>query len=187
MEWIQEVDTKILMGLREFFCSAWLDGPMMFISRLGNHGLIWIVLAVCLLLVGMVDKKKKSYRVCGIMVGLSLLFNLLLCNIWLKPLVARSRPYDLLEYEILLPALSDYSFPSGHTSASFAAATAVYAMNKKWGTIAFVFAGLMGFSRLYLGVHFPSDVFFGAFLGCFAAKIAIFMVQKIILSKKSNI
>ena len=112
--------------------------------------------------------------------------NAVLCNGILKPLVARTRPYDLLGYDILVHRLSDFSFPSGHTSASFAGATALFYMNKKWGTVAYVFAILMGFSRLYLGVHFPSDVLAGAFLGWLAAKIAIYSFNRFILIKKSQ-
>ncbi|MBQ2924585.1 MAG: phosphatase PAP2 family protein, partial [Anaerotignum sp.] len=73
----------------------------------------------------------------------------------------------------LIPPVGDPSFPSGHTSASFAAATAIYAINRKWGIAAYVFAAVMGFSRLYLGVHFPTDVLAGALVGTAAAMIII--------------
>ncbi|MBQ2925151.1 MAG: phosphatase PAP2 family protein, partial [Anaerotignum sp.] len=73
----------------------------------------------------------------------------------------------------LIPPVGDPSFPSGHTSASFAAATAIYAINKKWGITAYIFAAVMGFSRLYLGVHFPTDVLAGALVGTAAAMIVI--------------
>ena len=113
------------------------------------------------------------------MVLFSLAGNALVCNVILKPLVNRTRPYTLLEYDILIPPVGDASFPSGHTSASFAAATALYAMNKKWGIAAYIFAAVMGFSRLYLGVHFPTDVLAGAFCGVLAAKVVLLAMAKI--------
>jgi len=107
-----------------------------------------------------------------------------MCNVLLKPMVARVRPYDLLGYEVLVAHLSDFSFPSGHTSASFAAAMAIYTMNKKWGLAAFAFAVIMGFSRLYLGVHFPTDVLVGAFLGWAMAMITILIFIRLELFNK---
>ena len=114
----------------------------------------------------------------GLLVLLSLAFNMVICNLLLKPLVARTRPYDLLGYEILVRRLGDYSFPSGHTSASFAAATAIYAIDRRWGAAAYVLAALIGFSRLYLGVHFPTDVLAGAVVGILAAKAAQCLLEK---------
>ena len=184
MEWIQSVDIMILTGLRNIFCVPWMDKPMIFISGLGDHGLIWIALTILFFLV---SNKKNTYRAGGILLALSLAFNALLCNILLKPMVRRMRPYDLLGYDVLVQHLSDFSFPSGHTAASFAAATAIYAINKKWGIGAYIFAALMGFSRLYLGVHFPTDVLAGAFTGWFAAKIMICLYKRCTLSKKSRI
>jgi len=184
MEWIQSIDIKILTGLRDVFNSPWLDKPMMFISKLGDSGFLWIALAVIFFLVG---NKKKPWRSWGILLAASLGANALLCNVVLKPMVGRIRPYDLLGYEVLVSHLSDFSFPSGHTSASFAGATAIYAMNKKWGIAAFVFATLMGFSRLYLGVHFPTDVLVGAFLGWAMASITIIVFKRCTSENKCRI
>ena len=103
----------------------------------------------------------------------SLAANFLACNVVLKPLIDRTRPYYVLDYTPLIPPVGDPSFPSGHTSASFAAATAIYAINKKWGIAAYACAAVMGFSRLYLGVHFPTDVLAGALVGIVAAMVII--------------
>ncbi len=184
MVWIQSLDSFILTGLRGFICVPWMDKPMIFISQLGDRGLIWIALTILFFLIG---NKNNSYRSGGIILALSLAVNTLFCNILLKPMVGRMRPYDLLGYDILVPRLHDFSFPSGHTAASFAAATAIYTLNKKWGMVAYIFATLMGFSRLYLGVHFPTDVLAGAFTGWVAAKSAIYLFQRLTLSKKSRI
>ena len=117
-----------------------MDKIMIFISSLANKGMLWIGIGVVLLLLG-VKGRKWSNR--GLLVLLSLAFNMVICNLLLKPLVARTRPYDLLGYEILVRRLGDYSFPSGHTSASFAAATAIYAIDRRWGAAAYVLAALI--------------------------------------------
>ncbi|WMI81040.1 phosphatase PAP2 family protein [Anaerotignum sp. MB30-C6] len=181
MAWLQSLDIEVLTGLRDVFCSPWLDKPMMFISKLGDVGFVWIALTAIFLLLG---NRKYPWRTWGFLLGLSLALNALLCNVLVKPMVARVRPYDLLGYEVLVAHLGDYSFPSGHTAASFAAATAIYTMNKKWGIIAFIFASLMGFSRLYLGVHFPTDVLVGAFFGWSMATLAIFIFRRLGLKSR---
>lgn len=162
-------------GYGRFLQALFMDKIMIFISSLANKGMLWIGIGVVLLLLG-VKGRKWSNR--GLLVLLSLAFNMVICNLLLKPLVARTRPYDLLGYEILVRRLGDYSFPSGHTSASFAAATAIYAIDRRWGAAAYVLAALIGFSRLYLGVHFPTDVLAGAVVGILAAKAAQCLLEK---------
>ena len=170
MEWLLEKDGQLLLWLKETFSHPVLDEIMTFVSSLGNKGMIWIAIGVLLLLFGL---KNKTWRNGGFLVLFSLAANFLACNVILKPMVDRTRPYDVLDYTPLIPPVGDPSFPSGHTSASFAASTAIYAINKKWGIAAYVFAAVMGFSRLYLGVHFPTDVLAGALVGTAAAMIMI--------------
>ena len=94
-------------------------------------------------------------------------------NLLLKPLVGRIRPYDITpNINMLVNALSDYSFPSGHTLSSFAVATVILCFNKKIGIFAMIIATLIGFSRLYLYVHFPTDVLCGAILGILFGKLS---------------
>ena len=166
MEWLLEMDGKLLLWLKEAFSHPVLDKIMTFISSLGNKGFIWIAIGVLFLLFGCKNKKWKND---GFLVLFSLAANFLACNVILKLLIDRTRPYYVLDYTPLIPPVGDPSFPSGHTSASFAAATAIYVINKKWGAVAYVFAAVMGFSRLYLGVHFPTDVLAGALVGTAAA------------------
>ncbi|WP_304508408.1 phosphatase PAP2 family protein [Anaerotignum sp.] len=175
MDNLQLIDIMILTQIRSLFHAPWLDKPMILISTLGNNGFLWIALAVIFFSLG---NKKKPWRAWGILLLFCLAANILVCNVLLKPMVARIRPYDLLGYDILVPRLADFSFPSGHTSASFAAAAVIYTMNKKWGIVVFIFAALMGFSRLYLGVHFPSDVLAGALLGWIVARVVICIYTK---------
>lgn len=170
MEWLLEKDGQLLLWLKETFSHPVLDEIMIFISSLGNKGMIWIAIGVLFLLFGF---RNKKWRNRGFLVLFSLLANFLACNVILKPMVDRTRPYYVLGYDPVISPVGDPSFPSGHTSASFAAATAIYAINKKWGIAAYIFAAVMGFSRLYLGVHFPTDVVLGAILGTAMAMIVI--------------
>lgn len=129
-------------------------------SKLGDAGFIWILLAAVLLTI------PKTRKV-GILVSVALLLDVLTCNVILKPLIARTRPYDVnTAVELLIRAPRDYSFPSGHTAASFAAAAALwFADKKKLAIPALVLAVLIAFSRMYFYVHYPTDVLGGAILG----------------------
>ncbi len=129
-------------------------------SKLGDAGFIWILLTGVLLVI------PKTRKV-GILVSVALLLDVLTCNVILKPLIARTRPYDVnTAVELLIRAPRDYSFPSGHTAASFAAAAALwFADKKKLAIPALVLAVLIAFSRMYFYVHYPTDVLGGAILG----------------------
>ena len=151
-----------------------LDKILAFITSLGNAGIIWIVLAVVLLIL---PKTRKT----GIIVAAALLMDLILCNLILKNLVARVRPYDVnTAIAILIKKPLDYSFPSGHTAASFAAMTALFLakMKKAW-IAALILAVLIAFSRLYFYVHYPTDVLGGAVVGILSGIIGYTIVEKI--------
>ena len=141
-----------------------LDAVMPVITVLGNAGIFWMVITATLLLF------KKTRRV-GLGMGIAMLMGLLLCNLTLKPLCQRPRPYDY-QFDVfnkLIPLLieqqHDFSFPSGHTIASFEAAGVIALNNKKWGIPALILASLIAFSRLYLYVHYPTDVLVSVSLG----------------------
>lgn len=162
------MDESILYAIQQLTGLAWLDSFMLLLSRLGDNGLVWCVMAAVLL-------ARRKTRASGLICTLALLFSLLFCNVLLKNLVARPRPYDtLLWLQPLIPLLPDFSFPSGHASSSFAAATAftLAGADKKWAVAAFVLALLISFSRLYVGVHYPTDVLGGLFLGLFCGHLA---------------
>ena len=165
------IEYAILDFIRDTFSNPIMDAIMKGITFLGNAGWFWIALSLVL---AFIPKTRKI----GITACLALLLNLLLCNVTLKPIIARVRPYDLREgIELIINAPHDFSFPSGHTSASFAAAAAIFGYNKKYGTAALVLAALIGFTRLYLYVHFPSDVLAGALVGSFCAVLSYYMVR----------
>ena len=189
MDFIFEFDTSIILLIKEYVNTPWLDSIMKFISFLGNAGIFWIVLG-CLLTFYKAKKQTKvknllvkgfgeNYNMSGAALLLAIAIGALIANILLKPTFARIRPYDALGLDIIIPPLHDYSFPSGHTVAAFASASAIYGYNKKSGIILYAFGGLMGLSRLYLLVHYPTDVFAGAVIGFLSGKIALYIIKKL--------
>ena len=155
-----------------------LDVAMPIITLLGDAGIFWIAVSVLFMIT-------KKHRKTGIGMMLALLMGLLVCNIWLKPTVARMRPYDfqmeyfLKEIPLLAGAMHDFSFPSGHTIASFEAAVVILLNNKKLGITAMILACLIAFSRLYLYVHYPTDVICSVILGTAFAFLGNFLAGKI--------
>lgn len=157
LDWIQSLRTPL--G----------DMIMPFISRLGNTGIIWIILTLLLLIF---PKTRRA----GVFMAAALLFDLLLCDTLLKPLIARARPFSVRkDIELLISAPRDYSFPSGHTAVSFASVTALFLTGKKQLWIpALVLAVLIAFSRLYLYVHYPTDILGGILVGLVAGCLGAF-------------
>lgn len=184
-----DFEYRILDGIRESLSSGVMDVLMKAFSFLAEGGWFWIVLGLVL---AIIPKTRKI----GVTVLTALILSLIVCNITIKPLAARTRPFDLRSgIELIVSKPTDYSFPSGHSSASFAAAAAIFAHKKKWGTGALVLAALIAFSRLYLYVHFPTDVLCGTVLGCLFGAAAYFIVKaaypritaKIVSRKEENI
>ena len=159
-----------------------LDGVMRFFTHLGDSGFIWLVLTALLLAF-------RRTRRAGWVLAAALLFDAVLCNILLKPMVGRIRPCDILtEVELLIPRPEDFSFPSGHTCAAFAFAVALcMTQPQRWAKgAALALAALMGFSRLYVGVHFPSDVLAGAVIGSLCGLLAGWMVPRFLAWVRSR-
>ena len=170
MEAILALDFQILDWIQLIRFDL-LDSFMIFITKLGDEGIIWIVLGLLLCL-------KKKYRPYGLMVLGALICGLLIGNWTLKPLFARLRPFQIREgVELLIAPPSGFSFPSGHTRSSFEAAFVIWYMDKRAGVAALILAALITFSRMYLYVHFPTDILGGIALGAFHAFLMI-MVGK---------
>ena len=158
------MDFTILHWIQDYIANDFLDCLMVFITHLGDHGAIWILLAFGLIIFS------KKYRPWGFGILIALLLGHIVGNMVLKPLVQRPRPFCFEpEIVLLISPPGDFSFPSGHTLSSFVAATMLFYMKRKWGIYAYGLAVLIGFSRLYLYVHFPSDVLSGAVLGILLA------------------
>ncbi len=150
----------VLDGIQELFSCKAMDLIMPMITHLCDGGAFWIVLALILLL------NRKTRRT-GCFMAAALLADVILVNMLVKPIVNRVRPYEInTMVNLLIRKPIDSSFPSGHTAASFAATTALFmAGRRNWGIAALVLSTAIAFSRLYLYVHFPTDVLGGILFG----------------------
>lgn len=154
-----DVEFSILDFIQNQFRTPFGDFVMLLISKLGNGGIIWLVLSGLLCVF-------PKYRKAGVTMLTALALDVLLCNVMLKPLVGRMRPFTVnTGMELLINAPKDFSFPSGHTAASFAAAFALLFVKNKLWIPSMILASLIAFSRLYLYVHYPTDVLAGILLG----------------------
>lgn len=173
---IQSIDESTLLFIQEFLRVDFLNLPMVFVSTLGNAGLIWIILGLALT----VHPKTRKH---GVFALISLLICFLCNNLLLKNLVARPRPYtQIQELVMLMPCPADHSFPSGHTCASFAVAgSLMQTMDRHWNFIripALVLAVWMGLSRMYVGVHYPTDVLAAVIIGLAGSRLVFRCGQK---------
>ncbi|MBP3677334.1 MAG: phosphatase PAP2 family protein [Agathobacter sp.] len=158
MDW----EFSLLYALQELHNPV-LDAIMLFITSLGDDGWFWIAIGVVCLVF-------KKHRKMGIQLLLSMLCTFILGNLIIKNLVARPRPCDIdATVTLLLSRPHGHSFPSGHSINSMVAAVALYLNNRKIGIPAMIIATLIGFSRLYLFVHFPTDVLGGFVIAAFVA------------------
>lgn len=143
------------------------------VTKLGDEGIFWIILTLILLLI----PRTRKY---GMVMAVALILELVFCNMLLKNLVARTRPYDLnTGIEIIAKKPRDYSFPSGHTAVSFAATFALYFSNaKKWWIISLILSIMIAISRLYLYMHFPTDVLAGVVMGILCGYMAYYILNR---------
>ena len=157
-------DLLILSWIQQHMVFPWLTPVMEAFTAMGNFGLIWIVVALALLI-------PKSTRKIGLAVALSLALVAIFNNLILKPFFARPRPFTAADFVLLIKAPEGWSFPSGHTASSFAAATAIFLQNRRAGFVALIVALVIAFSRLYFCVHYPSDVVAGMIEGIVVAAL----------------
>ena len=157
-------DLPILDWIQANLTSPLFDRIWPIITVLGDAGIFWMAVAAVLLVF-------RKTRKTGIGMWIALGLGLVVCNIILKPTVMRPRPYDFqldqfgITITLLTDRMHDFSFPSGHTIASFEAAVVILLNHKKGGIAALLLAFLIAFSRLYLYVHYPTDVIFSMVLG----------------------
>ena len=172
---LQSADAAILLFVQSCFRFEWASAALKFYTTLGNGGLIWI--GICLILLCF-----KPTRRAGLLALLAMLLGLILNNLLLKNLIERPRPW--LTVPGLLPLMEPpdpHSFPSGHTCAAFAAAGIWRRTLPGNGVRAagVVAAAAMGFSRVYVGVHYPSDVLAGMCVGLLCAHMVFLLSKKI--------
>lgn len=152
--------------------NVFFDFIMPRLTVLGNGGIIWIVTALLMLFF-------KKTRLCGLTIATALILVLIFGNIVLKPLIARPRPFmSDSSIALLIPPPTDFSFPSGHTYSSVASAIILWRFDRRAGSLAWVLASLIIFSRLYLMVHFVTDIIGGIVLGTLAAYTSIYLIDK---------
>ncbi len=150
-----------------------MDKAMVTITSLGNGGVVWIAIAVLLMI-------NKKYRKIGFIVLGALTISAVLGEGIFKHLIQRIRPCaDIPAINMLIAKPLSYSFPSGHSASSFAAAAVLANYFKKYKFIFFGLAFLIAFSRLYLYVHYPTDVLAGIILGLICSKVSIYIFSKI--------
>lgn len=181
MDLINTFDSTVINFIQEHFHSFVTDAVFIFSTNLGEYGFIWILSSVIMLFF------KKSRR-CGFIALVALLLSFLAGEVLLKNIICRPRPFMQAEdFKLLIPPPSGYSFPSGHSASSFTAATVYYAFNKKIGRWAFVLATLIAFSRVFLYVHFPTDILAGAALGIGFALLSLSLAPRLFPETPGNI
>ena len=173
LEIISNLDINMLNFIRDNLSNPVMDKIMIFITTLGDKGIIWIIIGIILL-------SMKKYRKVGFTLLIALLVNALIGEGILKNIVQRPRAFITYpDISIIINPPSSFSFPSGHTASSFAAATVLGYYFKGWRYILYIFASLIAFSRLYLFVHYPSDIIFGILLGVICGLITIRLMGSI--------
>ena len=154
------LEVQILLWIQKNLRNNILSPILIAVTKLGNHGMVWIAAASLLFLC-------EKTRAAGFLSFMALIGSMIINNMIIKRLAARTRPYEVIpELKILIEKEKDLSFPSGHTGSAFAVATVLFCcLPQGYGIAALSFAFLMGLTRLYVGVHYPTDVLAGAVIG----------------------
>ena len=169
-----DFEGSILLWIQNNLRSGFLDPIMKAITMLGDKGMIWILITLALLIM-------RRTRKLGVMCAASMVFGLIVTNLIIKNWAARIRPYEMVQgLNCIVPLAKDWSFPSGHTTNSLACAWVLFRKApKKFGVPALILAILIAFSRLYVGIHYPTDVLGGALIGLGSACLAMLLVPRL--------
>lgn len=173
ISWIYQIDTTIADFFQYTNFPPFLDAIMAGVTRLGDHGVIWIVVTAALLVF-------PRTRKIGLAAGIALILCFLAVDGIIRPLVARPRPYvDMPNYVILVEKLSMASFPSGHAASSFATAMVYFHYKPERTWVFVVLAALIAFSRVYLNMHYVTDVMAGVLVGWLISLAGIALAEKL--------
>lgn len=167
MDW----DAGVLMWIRDNLSCGFLDAVMPVISRICTADIIWFI-AVLLMI------RDRRTRKAGTVLLLALVISILIVNIILKPAVGRIRPYDALDVPIIVSPSSEYSFPSGHTTGvTVMASVLLLSGYRKAGYGMSVFVVMVMFSRMYLFMHYPTDIMGGILAGIASVAFAFAVLE----------
>ena len=173
IEIFTKVDLSILLWIQDNLRSEYITTFMYHITSMGS--ILLIVMALYFIIKG-----SRSEKVAGFAVLASSILEIAIVNGVLKNLIARPRPF--VTYDEVVPLaniLSEHSFPSGHTALVFSMAFVIYKLFPEiYGKVAIVIACLVGFSRVYLGVHYPSDVIAGVIVGWFVSLVTVYVTNQ---------
>ncbi len=172
LEQIYSIDKMIIFFIYKNLHNQILDTIMILFTILGNNSIIWIIIAILLML-------NKKTRKIGFITILALIISAILSEVILKNIIQRPRPStDFPTVKLLINRLTSYSLPSGHTTTSFAAAFVLSKYLKKYLLIFWTIATMIGLSRIYLFMHYPSDVLAGIVLGIICGKVACIIYDR---------
>ena len=165
---LNRIDINWFQFIHNELKNSFFDATMPFITRLGNWGLIWIVLCGFILLI-----KGRDARLIVVMSLFALAVSELLTDPMIKNLVGRPRPCDALAGVQCLVEIRGPSFPSSHAATSVAAALVLGTKYRKMLVLLFVLAALIAFSRVYVGAHYPFDVIVGILIGALTGTLIL--------------
>lgn len=167
MDW----EFRVLNYIRDNFTNGFLDVMMPILSLPGTIVALWGLITLIALII-------RKHRALGRTMLLDLAVTAINCSVIIKPIVRRLRPYVMNDtINLIVSPEHDFSFPSGHTCFAFSAATICFIYNKPFGTAMYIIASLIAVSRLYLYVHFPTDVLFGIVFGILTA-LEVYYLEK---------
>lgn len=167
----EKFDIFILEQIRSKLSNPILDKIMVMFTMLGEFGAVWSLLGIALVI-------ESKYRIIGLMVIAALIFTTIMGEGVIKNLVKRSRPCkDMTQQDLVVRKPNTYSFPSGHTASSFAVANVLLTCFAGVGVAFLIIASLIAFSRMYLYVHYPTDIIAGIALGLLCSQATIYMFQ----------